>query len=310
MLKNTLYGRDFLSFADLSTEEVPFLLDLAVSLKKSKQHNAPLAEKSIALVFEKPSMRTKSSFTVGMYQLGGHVLYLGPDEVGLGKREPAHDIGKVLTTYVDAIVCRTFAQKTLEELANAASVPVVNALTDQEHPCQALADLLTILEVKGRLKGIDVAYVGDGNNVAASLALALASVGGRLRIASPEGYDVPVDIVKQAKAIAQKTGGSLETMRDPKAAVRNVDVVYTDVWTSMGQEAESALRRKAFAGYQVNEALMKLAKPDAIFLHDMPAHYGEEVPPGFLDHAQSRAYQQAENRLHAQKALLFAILTQ
>ncbi|MSP78212.1 MAG: ornithine carbamoyltransferase [Dehalococcoidia bacterium] len=310
MAKTSLFGRDILSFGDLSPDEVAYLLESARTLKKQRNMGTPLAGKSLALVFEKPSMRTKSSFTIGMHQLGGHVLYLGPDEVGLGKREPVYDVGKVLATYVDVIACRTFAQQTLIELARAADVPVINALSDEEHPCQALADILTILEVNGSLRGIEVAFIGDGNNVAASLALAVASTGGVFRLAAPQGYDLPKDMLEKTHVVAKKTGAKIATMRDPREAVRGADVVYTDVWTSMGQETASAIRRKAFAGYQVNEALMALAKPSAIFLHDMPAHYGEEVPTGFLDHPQSRAYQQAENRLHAQKALVLALLAQ
>lgn len=303
-----LFGRDVLSFADLKPEEVAFLVERALEMKRGDDAK-PLAGKTVALVFEKPSLRTKVSFDVGVHQLGGHAVYIAPQEVGLGTREPASDVAKVLSRYADAIVCRTFAQKVLEEMAQAASVPVINALSDQEHPCQALADILTVREAKGRLSGVTVAFVGDGNNVAASLALAVASTGGAFRIASPAGYDLPAKMVERARSIAKSTGGSVDTMRDPKDAVRAADVVYTDVWTSMGQEAESKVRLAAFQGYQVNARLMALARPDAVFMHDMPAHYGEEVPPGFLDNPKSVAYQQAENRLHAQKALLAAVLS-
>ncbi|MSQ12338.1 MAG: ornithine carbamoyltransferase [Dehalococcoidia bacterium] len=304
---STLYGRDVLSFEDLAPDEVQHLLRRALALKGGKP-SSPLARKTLALLFEKPSLRTRASFDVAMEQIGGHALYLGPQEVGLGTREPASDVGRVLSRYVDAIACRTFAQRTLEELARAASVPVINALSDQEHPCQALADILTVLEVKGRLDLVTVAFVGDGNNCAASLALAIASVGGCFRIASPGGYGLPGEIVRRAQALARKTGGSVEAAADPRAAVQGADVVYTDVWTSMGREAEAAARRGAFAGYQVNAKLLTYAKKDAVVMHPMPAHYGEEVPPGFLEGPRSIAYQQAENRLHAQKALLEAVL--
>jgi ornithine carbamoyltransferase len=307
--KTGLFGRDVLSFADISPDEVQALLDGALALKRGDR-GKPLEGKAVALVFEKPSLRTKVSFDIAVHQLGGHAVYIAPQEVGLGTREPASDVGKVLARYVDAIVCRTFAQSTLEELAQASSVPVINALSDQEHPCQALADILTIREAKGRLSGVTVAFVGDGNNVAASLALAVASTGGAFRIASPRGYVLPQSVVDQARSIARATGASVDLMTDPKDAVRTADVVYTDVWTSMGQEAEAKVRLAAFKGYQVNARLMALAKPDAVFMHDMPAHYGEEVPPGFLDNPKSVAYQQAENRLHAQKALLAAVLSQ
>jgi ornithine carbamoyltransferase len=303
----SLRGRDVLSFADMTPAEVHALLGRALAMKRGPRQPV-LAGKSLAVVFEKPSMRTRVSFDIAMWHTGGHAVYLSPQEVGLGTREPAYDVGAVLSEMVDAIACRTFAQATLEELAKAATVPVINALSDQEHPCQALADILTILEAKGQLKGVTVGYIGDGNNVAASLAFAVASTGGHFRIAAPAGYELPPRYVDQARAIARGTGASVETLRSPQDAARGADVVYTDVWTSMGQETESTARRKAFQGYQVNDALMALAKPDAIFMHDMPAHYGEEVPPGFLASPRSVAYKQAGNRLHAQKALLVAVM--
>jgi len=300
--------RRFLSIADLAPEEVEALVRRAVDLKRGAPPRS-LAGKGLALLFEKPSLRTRVSFEVAMRHLGGYALYLGPQEVGLGVREPASDIARVLSRMVDAISARVFRHRTVEDLARFASVPVINALSDHEHPCQALADLQTILEHRGRLAGVVVAYVGDGNNVAHSLALACASVGAHFRFASPRGYGMDPEVVRRAQERARQTGGSLTFFASPQEAVRGAEVVYTDVWTSMGQEAEAEERRRAFQGWQVNEALMALAQPDALFLHPMPAHYGEEVPPGFLESPWSRAYDQAENRLHAQKALLEFLLT-
>ncbi|MBI4233553.1 MAG: ornithine carbamoyltransferase [Chloroflexi bacterium] len=300
-------GRDLLSIADLTPEEVRGLVARALELKRGERPSCPPG-KVLALLFEKPSLRTRVSFDVAMHQLGGHPVYLGPQEVGLGVREPIADVARVLSRYVDAIACRTFAQENLVQLALYASVPVVNALSDAEHPCQALADILTVQERKGHLQGLTIAFVGDGNNVAASLALAAAAVGARFNIATPPGYDLPSRTVDRAKELARGTGGEVQALHDPLKAVRGADVVYTDVWTSMGHEAQAVERRRAFHGYQVNPALLSKAREDAIFLHPMPAHYGEEVPAGFLEHPQSVAYDQAENRLHIQKAILEALL--
>jgi ornithine carbamoyltransferase len=302
-----LRAKSLLSFGDLSPEETLGLLARARQFKAGAG-GAPLRGKAVALLFEKPSLRTRVSFEVAMYQLGGHAVYLSQQEVGLGVREPARDIARVLSRWVEGIVCRTFAHANLEELASHATVPVINALSDAEHPCQALADLMTIEEHRGRLAGTVIAFVGDGNNVAASLALGAASVGAVFRIASPQGHELPPGAVAKAQQVARDTGGEVHLMRRPQEAVAGAEVVYTDVWTSMGQEAEAKARRQAFAGYQVNERLLAEASPNAIFLHDMPAHYGEEVPPGFLEHPQSAAYDQAENRLHTAKSLLEALL--
>ncbi|MFN3974220.1 MAG: ornithine carbamoyltransferase [Dehalococcoidia bacterium] len=304
-----LKGRDLLSVADLSPREVEGLIGRGLALKQGARPR-PINGKSVALLFEKPSLRTRVSFDVAVHQLGGHPLYLGPQEVGLGVREPVSDVARVLSRMVDAIVCRTFAQETLEDLARFSSVPVINALSDAEHPCQALADLLTVRERLGRLRGVVVAFVGDGNNCAASLALACSAVGAHYRIASPPGYDLPQSIVQRVLETASRTGGSITLLRSPDEAIAGAEVVYTDVWTSMGQEKEAEVRRLAFAGYQVTPQRMALAGPAAIFLHPMPAHYGEEVPQGFLESPWSAAYDQAENRLHIQKAILEAILTE
>ncbi|MEE8346696.1 MAG: ornithine carbamoyltransferase [Dehalococcoidia bacterium] len=300
-------GRDLLSIADLSPAELALVLDRAQSLKDSGR-SAALAGKTLALLFEKPSLRTRVSFHVAMRQLGGDCIYLSPAEVGLGTREPVEDVARVLSRYVDCIAARTFAHETVEALARWSAVPVINALSDGEHPCQALADLLTVREKKGRLDGISVAFLGDGNNTARSLCLGAAMSGMEFRFAAPKGYDLPPEIVARAEALAATLGGSVACLRDPREAATGADVVYTDVWASMGQEEESATRREAFQGYQVDAAMMSLAKPDAVFMHDLPAHRGEEVSAEVIEGPQSVVFDQAENRLHAQKGALALIL--
>jgi ornithine carbamoyltransferase len=289
--------------ADLSPAETSDVLDRASAFKKGSRSGA-LAGRSAVLLFEKPSLRTKLSFDIAVHELGGHPVYLAAQEVGLGKREAVRDVARVVSRMADLAIVRTFAHHTLEEFAAASSIPVVNALTDAEHPCQVLADLLTIREHLGKIKGVTVAYIGDGNNVAASLALGLASTGGHLVIASPVGYELPEEYAGRAMEIGRKTGGSLTLLRKPAEAVRNADIVYTDVWTSMGQEAETAARLKAFRGYQVNPALLDAAGPNVKFMHDMPAHPGEEISEGMMDDPRSIVFDQAENRLHAQAGLL------
>jgi len=243
-----------------------------------------------------------------MRQLGGQTIYLSPAEVGLGKRESVSDVARVLSRYVDAIAAHTFSHQTLEVLASYSSVPVINALSDLEHPCQALADLLTIYEKKGELSGLTLAFIGDGNNVAHSLLLAASLVGMNFRIASPPGYTVQDRILNLAKSYAAESGAEIVCVEEPRSAVSGADIIYTDVWTSMGQEAEAEERRRVFAGYQVNSELLSLAKEDAIFMHPLPAHHGEEVAEGILDSLQSVVFDQAENRMHLQKALLVEIL--
>ena len=300
-------GRDFLSIADLSPSELTHVLDTAMALKDAGRRPV-LAGMTLALVFEKPSLRTRVSFDVAMRHLGGSCVYLSPAEVGLGSREPPADVARVLSRYVECIAARTFEQETLRQLAEFSDVPIINALSDEEHPCQALADLLTIREHKGRLASVSVAYVGDGNNVAVSLALAGAMAGMHVRFASPEGYQVPAFAMEQAGLIARDSGGSVTQLTDPAEAVDGTDVVYTDVWASMGQEKEASDRREAFVGYTVDAELMGRAKPDAIFLHDLPAHRGEEVTGEVIDGPQSVVFDQAENRMHAQKAVLALLL--
>lgn len=302
-------GRSLLSISDLSAAELTRVLDTSMALKDAGRRPI-LSDKTLALVFEKPSLRTRVSFDVAMTHLGGHCIYLSPPEVGLGDRETPADVARVLSRYVDAIAARTFTQATVHELAEHAGVPVINALSDEEHPCQALADLLTIREKKGGLSGVTVAYVGDGNNVANSLALAAGLSGMHVRFASPAGYEVPDSVRAVASATAQKSGGSITQLADPVTAAEGADVVYTDVWASMGQEHESAARRESFAGYTVDEKLMKHAKPDAIFMHDLPAHRGDEVTTEVIDGPQSAVFDQAENRLHAQKAVLALLLAE
>jgi len=302
-----LYGRDLVSIADLSAGEVQRVVDTALQTKNGRSLSI-LEGKTLALLFEKPSLRTRVSFDVAMRQLGGHALYLSPAEVGLGEREPVADVARVLSRYVDAIAARTFKHETVEELARWADVPLINALSDGEHPCQALADLLTIYEKKGRWQGLVLSFVGDGNNVARSLMLGSALVGMDFRIASPQGYRISTAVVDKAESLAAASGAAIVCVESAQEAVRGADVVYTDVWTSMGQEEEQAERSRAFGGYQVNGELLALASPEAIVMHDLPAHRGEEIADEVIEGPQSVVFDQAENRLHAQRAVLALIL--
>ena len=302
-----LSGRDCLTLAEFGPGEVALILDEALRIKtlqKSRIPYRPLRGRTLAMVFQKPSNRTRVSFEVGMYQLGGHALHLSPDEIQIGKRETPSDTGRVLARYIDAIMVRTFDHGDLEELAGAADVPVVNGLSDAHHPCQALADILTVREEFGGLEGQKITYVGDGNNVAHSLAIACALTGAELTIAHPEGHGPDKDVLELAGSL----GAAPLLTEDPNEAVRGARVVYTDVWASMGQEAEAEKRKRKFAPYQVDEGLMSLAAEDAVFLHCLPAHRGEEVTAGVIDGPRSRVFDQAENRLHAQKALLYLLL--
>ena len=304
--------RDFLSVTDITPDETMALLDRARTAKSisSKDNNAkPLTGKSIAILFDKPSLRTRVSFQVGIDHLGGFSVFLGQQEVGLGHREPTSDVAKVLSGYVDCIVARLSDHQLLSDLAKYASVPVVNALSDLEHPCQIMADLLTIYEHKDTLKGLTLAYIGDGNNVARSLCLAAPAVSMNFTSASPEGYNLDEPSIREAQLRAADPSIRVRTLTNPVEAVAGADVVYTDVWASMGQEAETSIRQSAFNGYTVDPALMSKANADALFMHDMPAHYGEEGSPGMLDHSQSVAFPQAHNRLHAQKVILEFLLT-
>ncbi len=302
-------ARDFLSVDDLTPAELGRLLDLSAEVKASPERFADrLRGRSIALIFEKPSTRTRVSFDVGVAELGGHPVALSAAELQLGRGETIEDTGRVLSRYVDAIVLRTFEQERLEVLAGAASVPVVNALSDFEHPCQCLADLLTIRERKGRLAGRTLAYLGDGNNVTHSLLLGGAKAGMRVRVATPPGFEPIPLVVNRAREIAAETGGGVELTNDPVEAARGADVLYTDVWASMGQEAEADERALVFPAYRIDQKTVDLAAPDAIVMHCLPAHRGQEITDEVIDGPRSVVWDQAENRLHTQKALLLWLL--
>jgi ornithine carbamoyltransferase len=305
-----LRGRDLLSIADLSPDEVERILQTALSMKRDGGGTNLLERKTLGLIFEKPSLRTRVSFDVAMQQLGGHAVYLNQAEVGLGQREPVADVARVLSRYVDVIAARTYSHQTLLDLARHADVPVINALSDEEHPCQAMADLLTVLEQRNTLRGVRLAFVGDGFNVAQSLAEACALTGVHFAMASPAGYELPRGIIRTIEDLARDNGGHIELHERAADAVRGADVVYTDVWASMGQEDTYAQRKEAFAGYSITTELMSLAKPDAIFMHDLPAHRGEEVAEDVIEGAQSVVFDQAENRLHAQKAILALVASE
>lgn len=302
-------GRDYLSVDDLSADELVHVLDLADRLKADRSlHDRALAGKAIALVFEKASTRTRLSFEVGVAELGAHPLTISSGDLQLGRGETIEDTGRVMSRYVDAIVLRTFEQERLEVLADAADVPVVNSLSDFEHPCQALADLQTMRERLGGLRGRVLTYVGDGNNVAHSLLLGGAKVGMQVRVATPPGFEPIPLVVQRAAEIATETGGAVAVGNDAKTAADGADVLYTDVWASMGQEEEKERRIRDFQGFQVDSKLMAHAKEDALFLHCLPAYRGLEVSEEVIDGPRSVVFDQAENRLHAQKALLLTLL--
>jgi ornithine carbamoyltransferase len=301
--------RDFLSIDDVSTRELHHLLELAAKVKQSPgDHAARLAGMSVALIFEKPSTRTRVSFEVGVASLGGHPLALSSSELQLGRGETIEDTGRVLSRYCEAIVLRTFGQERLEALAAGATVPVVNSLSDYEHPCQILADLLTVIEKKGEPTGRTLAYLGDGNNVAHSLLLGGAMLGMHVRVSTPTGFEPIPQVVERAGEIASETGGSIEVGNDPLAAVDGADILYTDVWASMGQEREHAERVLVFTPFRIDAEKLSLAADDAIVMHCLPAHRGEEITDEVLDGPHSVVWDQAENRLHTQKALLLWLL--
>jgi ornithine carbamoyltransferase len=302
-------ANDFLSIRDFSSSELIDLLGCARDMKARPQMFAhALAGQTLALIFEKPSLRTRVSFDVGIQQLGGFSVYLSPQEISLGKRESIHDVAKNLERMVQGIMVRTFAHTIVEEMAESSGVPIINGLTDFSHPCQAMADYLTLLEVKNRLQGVKVAFIGDGNNVANSLLFAGTRLGAHVAVATPPGYEPRADVTYWCRANARDTGSQITITNDPFEAVRDADAVYTDVWASMGQEAEAADRARIFKPYQVNAALFARAKADAVFMHCLPAHRGDEVTAEVIDSARSVVFQQAENRLHVEKAIMYALM--
>ncbi|GIO67599.1 ornithine carbamoyltransferase [Paenibacillus cookii] len=306
-----LKGRDLLELDDYSTEEIQYLLDLAIELKRKQKNGEvyqPLKGKTIGLIFEKSSTRTRVSFEVGAFQLGAHALFLSKNDIQLGRGEIISDTAQVLSRYLDGIMIRTFGHNNVVDLAKYATVPVINGLSDLAHPCQVLADYQTILEHKGKLKGLKLAYIGDGNNMAHSLMIGGAKLGVHVSVASPEGYEPDAEVVKASREIAKETGAQIVVTRSPQEAVKDADVIYTDVWASMGFEEEQKIREAAFKDYQVDEELAKGAKSDYLFMHCLPAHRGEEVSEGVIDGKNSVIFDQAENRLHAQKALMAALM--
>ncbi len=303
--------KDFLAISDYSPADLQSMLDLAARLKEERKSsgNEPLLKgKVLAMIFQKPSLRTRVSFDMAMRQLGGDALYLSPQEIGLGKRESIADVARVLSGYVDAIMARVFDHGHVIELAKWSSVPVINGLSDYNHPCQGMADALTIQEKYGKLKGLNIAFVGDGNNVAVSLMHICAKLGANFALASPAGYDLNPQAVTEALKFAAESHSQLKFLRDPHQAVKNAHVIYTDTWTSMGQEEEAKVREKVFPPYQVNASLVSEAKPDALVMHCLPAHRGQEMTDEIADGPHSVIFTQAHNRMHAQKAILVWLL--
>lgn len=303
--------KDFLAVSDYSPAELQEMLDLAVDLKKELKSggNQPLLKgKVLGMIFQKPSLRTRVSFDMGMRQLGGDALYLSPSEIGLGQRESIADVARVLSGYVNGLMARVFAHDHVLQLAQWSTIPVINGLSDYNHPCQAMADALTIQEEFGRLKGLNVTFIGDGNNVAVSLMHICAKLGANFTIASPEEYDILPGAIEVARTFAAETGSRLAFMRDPHEAVKGAHVIYTDTWTSMGQEAETKKRELIFPPYQVNAKLVSEADPKTIVLHCLPAHRGQEITDEVADGPHSRLFPQAHNRMHAQKAILIKLL--
>jgi ornithine carbamoyltransferase len=304
-----MVANDFLSIQDFTPQQISHFLHVACEVKaKPELFAGALRGRTLAMIFEKPSLRTRVTFDVGMEQLGGHSLYLSPAEINLGKRESVHDVAKNLERMVQGIMIRTFAQEIVVEMAKHAAVPVINGLTDYSHPCQAMADYLTMLEVKGQIAGLKVAYIGDGNNVARSLMFAGAQLGANVWVATPPGFEPDAASLAWTRERCAETHGACTVTNDPELACFHADVVYTDVWASMGQESDTLRRREAFRLYQVNAELFGRAKPEAIFLHCLPAHRGDEVTDEVIDSPRSFVFQQAENRMHAQKAIMLELM--
>jgi len=301
--------KDFITVKDLEHKDIKELFLLTDKLKKNKQRfSNTLKGKTLALIFQKPSNRTRVSFEVGMYQLGGNAIYLSPDEISLGVREAVKDVAKTLSRYVDCIVLRTYEHANVLELAKYAEVPVINGLSDYSHPCQALADIYTIKEKLGSFLRKTLAYVGDGNNVCNSLIFAASKVGMNMHIACPKGYEPQDCVVESAKILAKKNKSTVKLFNKPQDAVKGVDVIYTDVWASMGQEKEAAGRKRVFKGFQINKNLVNLAKKNVLIMHCLPAHRGEEITDEVIDSKNSVVFDQAENRMHVQKAILIKLL--
>ncbi|MFH1856678.1 MAG: ornithine carbamoyltransferase [Candidatus Omnitrophota bacterium] len=303
-----LKSKDLISTADLSLGEINEIFELASKLKKGTVKGNLLAGKTLCLIFQKPSNRTKVSFAVGMSQLGGYTVYLGPDEVKMGTRESSKDVARVISRYAQGVVARTFKHSDIIELAENADIPVINGLSDFLHPCQALSDLFTIKEKSKNFKNVKLAYVGDGNNVLHSLMLVCSKLGVKLAIAVPKGYEPKKEVMKTALEFAKKSSGSIELFHQPEKAVAGADFIYTDVWASMGKEAEYEKRKKIFKPFQINAALLKKNGGKALVMHCLPAHRGDEITDEVIDSKQSIVYDQAENRLHAQKAILVLLL--
>ncbi len=309
--KEKFKGRDFISLNDFTAEEITHMIDVALTLKAEKKAGIShplLPGKTLAMIFTKSSTRTRVSFEVGIYQLGGSGLFLSSRDIQIGRGEPIQDTSRVLSRMVDGIMIRTFSHQEVMDLAQYSSIPVINGLSDYLHPTQVLADLMTIQECKGKVKGLKLTYIGDGNNVANSLLIGGSKMGMQVIIASPKGYQPSQEIMEIAKQNALISGGSAEVMEDPMTAARDADIIYTDVWASMGQEEESEIRRKAFAGYQINGDMLKLAHPDAIVMHCLPAHRGEEITDEVMEGPQSVVFEEAENRLHAHKAIMALVM--
>ncbi|OZI12900.1 ornithine carbamoyltransferase [Bacillaceae bacterium SAS-127] len=304
-----MYGLDFLKLMDFSSEEVAALIELADDMKKNKEkYFDSLKGQILGMIFEKHSTRTRVSFEAAMLQLGGNAMFLSSNDLQVGRGETIEDTGKVLSGYLDGIMIRTHSHSRIEALAEAASIPVINGLTDLYHPCQALADLLTVYEFKGGFKGNKMVYVGDGNNVAHSLMIASVMVGMDFTLTAPKGYEADAQVIQFAQKISEQTGAKLAFTENPLEAVKGADFIYTDVWTSMGQEEEAKERLQVFAPYQVNDQLMAAANQDCKFMHCLPAHRGEEVSASVMDGEKSVVFQQAENRMHAQKAVLYSLM--
>ena len=303
--------KDFISVKDLTLKDIEDIFSLTDRLKKDKaKFSKVLTGKTLALIFQKPSNRTRVSFDVGMYQLCGYSIYLGPDEINLGVRECIKDVAKTLSRYVDGIVLRTYAHKNVIEMAKFATIPVINGLSDLLHPCQALADVYTIKEKLKNLKNITLAYIGDGNNVCNSLLYACASVGIHMNVATPKSYAPDKNVLREAKVMAKTKKVNINLFTKPQESVKSTDVIYTDVWASIGQEKEAALRKRIFKTFQINTKLVKLAKKDALIMHCLPAHRGDEITDDILDSKNSIVFDQAENRMHVQKAILINLLGQ